>query len=237
MADGLEPKSLAVVLLLVSILFHYFSFSFTLVAFDYTDYDVSLDFIGLMQSGILIGDWESKNVTFGNSTWTQFEVRNSTIRTRWETWTLLSKTGFLFQQEAEFFTLQPWTDFRWQNIEGGLIIRNQTIVATHNTDLNNTIIKGITGFVAIFQDPSGEGNISKAVQETGIVNVVIAEDVAFASEPDLNSFMSWYLGLVTGSETWGLPDSFGILVRIMTMLGIFSGIFLLIEARRLIKIV
>ncbi len=237
MADGLDPKQIAVVLLLISILFHYFSFSFTIVAFDYSDYDISLSFIDLMTSGILIGDWDTKNVTFGNTTWTEFEVRNASIRTQWQTWTLVSKTGFLFQQEAEFFTLQPWIDFRWQNIEGGLIIRNQTIIAEYNTDLNNTIIKGITGFVVIFQDPSGEGNISKAVQETGVLNLVIAEDIAFSSEPDLNSFMSWYLGRVTGSETWGLPDSFGILVRIMTMLGIFSGVFLLIEARRLIKIV
>lgn len=231
---GLEPKEIAVTLMLVSILFHYFSFSFTLQAYDYSEYDISLNFVDLMTSGILIGDWDEKNVTFGNTTWTTFEVRNNTIRTKWLTWTLLSKTGFLFQQEAEFFTLQPWIDFRFQNIEGGLVIRNQTIIAEYNADLNTTIIKGITGFVVLFQDPLREGNISKAVQETGVLTLVIAEDVAFSSEPDLNSFMSWYLGLVTGSETWGLPDSFGILVRIMTMLGIFSGIFLLSEIRRII---
>lgn len=234
MAEGLDPKEIAVTLLLVSILFHYFSFSFTIVAYDYSDYDISLSFVDLMTSGILIGDWDVHNVTFGNAAWTEFEVRNSTIRTRWDTWTLLSKSGFLFQQESEFFTLQPWIDFRFQNIQGGLVIRNETIIAEYNADLNNTIIKGITGFVVIFQDPLREGNITKAVRETGVLTVVIAEDVAFSSEPDLNSFMSWYLGLVTGSESWGLPESFGILVRIMTMLGIFSGIFLMSEVRRII---
>lgn len=234
MAEGLDPKEIAVTLLLVSILFHYFSFSFTIVAYDYSDYDISLSFVDLMTSGILIGDWDVNNVTFGNNTWTEFEVRNTTIRTKWLTWTLLSKSGLLFQQESEFFTLQPWIDFRFQNIQGGLIIRNQTIIAEYNADLNNTIIKGITGFVVIFQDPLREGNITKAVQDTGSLTVVIAEDVAFSSEPDLNSFLSWYLGLVTGSESWGLPESFGILVRIMTMLGIFSGIFLMSEVRRII---
>ena len=238
MADGLDPKSIAVVLLLISILFHYFSYSFTLTAYDYSQYDVSLSIIDLYSSGIMIGEWEAHNITYENATWTIFEVGNETIRGRWDTWTpLVAKTGLLFQKHTEFFTLQPWVDFRWKDIEGGLIIRNQTMIAEYNYNLNLTIINGITGFVCLIQDPSRQGNITEAVMDSGMIQVVIAEDVSWASEPDLNSFMSWYLGLVTGSESWGLPDSFSILVRIMSMLGIFSGIFLLIEARRLIKIV
>ena len=234
MADGLDPKEIAVLLLLVSVLFHYFSYSFTVTAYDYSEYDVSLSIIDLYSSGIMIGEWDVKNVTYGNSTWTIFEVGNETIRCQWQDWWLVGKTGLLFQKWTEFFTLQPWIDFRWKNIEGGLIIRNQTMIAEYDYDLNVTIINGITGYVCLIQDPSRQGNITEAVMESGVIQVVIAEDVAFSSEPDLNSFMSWYLGLVTGSETWGLPDSFGILVRIMSMLGIFSGIFLLSEVRRII---
>lgn len=237
MADGLDPKSIAVVLLLVSVLFHYFSYSFTLTAYDYSQYDVSLSIIDLYSSGIMIGEWEARNITYGNATWTVFEVGNETIRGQWGYWGLVGKHGLLFQKHTEFFTLQPWVDFRWKDIAGGLIIRNVTMIAEYNYDLNLTIINGITGYVCLIQDPSGQGNITEAVMDSGIIQVVIAEDVAWSSEPDLTAFMSWYLGLVTGSETWGLPDSFGILVRIMSMLGIFSGIFLLIEARRLIKIV
>ena len=234
MADGLDPKSIAVLLLLTSVLFHYFSYSFTLTAYDYSQYDVSLSIIDLYSSGIMIGEWEARNVTYENATWTVFEVGNETIRCRWANWWLVGKHGLLFQKWTEFFTLQPWVDFRWLNIEGGLIIRNQTMIAEYDYTLNLTIIKGITGYVCLIQDPTGQGNITDAVMDEGMIQVVIAEDVAFSSEPDLNSFMSWYLGLVTGSETWGLPDSFGILVRIMSMLGIFSGIFLLSEVRRII---
>ena len=234
MADGLDPKEIAVMLLLISILFHYFSYSFTVTAYDYTEYDVSLSIIDLYSSGIIIGEWDVKNVTYGNSTWTVFEVGNETIRCQWQDWWLVGKTGILFQKWTEFFTLQPWIDFRWKNIEGGLIIQNHTMIAEYDYDLNVTIINGITGYVCLIQDPSRQGNITEAVMESGVIQVVIAEDVAFSSEPDLNSFMSWYLGLVTGSETWGLPDSFSILVRIMSMLGIFSGIFLLSEVRRII---
>ena len=235
-SGGLDPKSIAVTLLLVSVLFHYFSYSFSVVAYDYSQYDISLDIIDLYSSGILIGDWEEKNVTFGNSTWTEFEVSNKSIRCRWEDWFLTGKSGFLFQSETEFFTFQPWIDFRWANIEGGLTIQNSTIIEEFGKTRaeNISIIKGVTGFVAIFSDPLGNGNITDAVMVQGMLSVVIGEDVSFTSEPDLASFTSWYMGLVTGSESWGLPDSFSILVRIMTMLGIFSGIFLLSEIRNII---
>lgn len=237
MADGLDPKGIAITLLLISILFHYFSYSFTVVAYDYSQYDVSLDIIDLYASGIMIGEWDAHNVSYGNATWTEFIVKNRTIRTRWDHWApLVDKTGFLFQIETEFFTLQPWIDFRWQNIEGGLIIMNQTVISEYGKTraANRSIIHGVTGFIAVFSDPLRNGNITDAVQEQGLVHLVIGEDIAFSSEPDLGSFIMWYMGLVTGSETWGLPDSFSILVRIMSMLGIFSGIFLMSEVRRII---
>ena len=88
----------------------------------------------------------------------------------------------------------------------------------------------------MFSDPLGNGNITDAVQTQGVLNIVIGENLAFSSEPNLNSFINWYMGLVTGSESWGLPDSFSILVRIMSMLGIFSGIFLLSEVRNILRV-
>lgn len=237
MADGLDPKSIAVTLLLISILFHYFSYSFTVVAYDYSDYDISLDIVELYASGIMIGEYAYANVSFGNETWTLFELNETTVRTRWDSWILTGKSALLFQTEAKFFSFQPWIDFRWQNVDGGLAITNASIIENFEPQYNWTRYHGVTGFVMFVTDPELEGNITRAVMEDGLVTVTIAQDVAWSSEPDLQSFMSWYMGLVTGSESWGLPDSFQILVRIMSMLGIFSGIFLLIEARRLIKVV
>lgn len=234
MADGLDPKGIAITLLLISILFHYFSYSFTVVAYDYSNYDISLDIIEMYASGIMIGEWDAANITYGNVTWTIWELNETTVRARWDHWHLVDKHGLLFQTEAEFFTFQPWLDFRWQGIEGGLIIMNSTIIERFDTGYNWTKIHGVTGFVMFITDPLRQGNITRAVQDDGIVTVTIAQDIAWSSEPNLQTFMSWYLGLVTGSETWGLPESFGILVRIMSMLGIFSGIFLMSEIRRMV---
>ena len=105
MADGLDPKAIAVTLLLVSILFHYFSYSFTVVAYDYSNYDISLDIIELYASGIMIGEFDAANVSYGNTTWTQFDLNETTVRTRWDFWNLQGKHGLIFQSEAKFFTL------------------------------------------------------------------------------------------------------------------------------------
>jgi hypothetical protein len=204
------------------------------VAYDYSDYDISLDIIELYASGIMIGEYDAANISYGNTTWTEFSVNETNIRARWENWILTGKTGILFQTEAEFFTFQPWIDFRWDNIEGGLIITNQTIIAEYNTDYNWSRFNGKTGYVLFITDPLRQGNITRAVMEDGNVTLTICENVAWASEPDLNSFVNWYLGLVTGAESWGLPESFSILVRIFTMMGIFSGIFLMSEVRRIL---
>ena len=83
-------------------------------------------------------------------------------------------------------------------------------------------------------DPLREGNITRAVMVDGNLTLTLAQDMAWAEEPNIPSFMSWYAGLVTGSESWGLPDNFAIIVRIMTLLGIFSGVFLLSELRRIV---
>lgn len=230
---GMDPKEVAITMLVITILFHYFSYSFTIQAYDYSDYDISLDVEELYQSGIMIGEWDERNITYENTTWTEFDLNETQIRGRWETWTLTGKSALLFQSQSHFFDIPVWIDFRWLNIEGGLQITNQTMIARFDTDHNWTKIEGATGYVLFIRDPQENGNITDAVSEQGIVKLTIAEDVSWSEEPNVQSFISWYLGLVTGSENWGLPPSFGILVRLMTTIGMFAGIWLLVEARKL----
>lgn len=232
-----DPKDIAITLLLISVLFHYFSYSFTVVAFDYSEYDISLDITDLYASGIMIGESDEHNVTYGDNTFTEFVINESRIRVAWINWFAQGGDGLIFTQRVPFFGFDAWIDFTFVNIEGGENIRNSTITALWESNNNWTKVHAKTGYVLFITDPLKQGNITRAVQEDGNLTLTLAEDISWADEPNLATFMSWYIGLVTGSESWGLPDSFSILVRIMTMLGIFSGIFLLIEARRLIKVV
>jgi hypothetical protein len=245
MADGLDPKAMAVVLLLVSIFFHYFSYSFTIQAYDYGSYDISLSRDELYSSGIMLGDFDEHNVTYEAGTWTSFEVENKTIRTQWQDWNFLSVEnafdsdsgdGFAFQSLDTFFGFPTYSSFFIQNINKGRLIRNETILARFDTRYNSSRFLSKTGYALFFTDPQKQGNISRALSLDGELTLTIVKNMNWADAAALNTFVSWYIGLVTGSETWGLPPSFSIIVRVMTMLGIFSGIFLMVEARRLIKI-
>lgn len=233
-----DPKDIAITLLMISILFHYFSYSFTVVAYDYADYDISLDRDDLFASGIMFGESDEHNITYNSGVWTTFNIENDTIRCQWKRFPLYGgRDGILWQIEAPFFGFETWLDFEFINVFQGRLIRNTTIMTLWNPDKNRTQISGKTAYILFITDPLKQGNITRAVQEDGNLTLTLGENMAWASEPSLTKFMSWYIGLVTGSETWGLPDSFSILVRIMTMLGIFSGVFLMIEARRLLKLV
>lgn len=232
-----DPKDIAITLLLISVLFHYFTYSFTVTAYDYSDWDISLDINDLYSSGIMLGNWDENNITYKAGTWTIFQINDSTIRCQWQDWALLGGDGIVWQIKAPFFGFPAWIDFTFVNIFQERNIKNSTIMERWESDHNWSKVHGKTGYVVFITDPLKQGNITRATQIDGNLTLTLAEDISWADEPNLSTFMSWYIGLVTGSETWGLPDSFSILVRIMTMLGIFSGIFLLIEARRLVKVV
>jgi hypothetical protein len=234
---GLDPKEIAVTLLIVSVMFHYYSYSFSVQAYDYSDYDITLEIADLYASGIMIGEHAEHNISYGNATWTVFDLNETSIRMIWQDWALLGGDGIVAQQETKFFGFDAWIDFKFQNVFQQRNIRNSTIIALFEEDNNWSKVHALTGYVLFITDPLKQDNMTRAVQEDGNLTLTLAQDVAWAEEADLSNFISWYIGLVTGSETWGLPDSFSILVRLMTLLGIFSGVFLLIEARRLIRVV
>jgi len=230
---GLDPKEIAITLLFISIFFHYYSYSFTVTAMDYSDYDVSIDIIDLYVSGIMIGEYDEVNVTYEGGL-SYMTLNETELRFKWINFPLGVGDALYAQVRSQFFGFPMWIDFSWQNIKGQDFIKNETIVDWWDSDHNWTMIHGLTGYVLFITDPLKEGNITRAVMEDGELTLTLCQDMAWAESPSLGSFISWYVGLVTGSETWGLPENFSIVVRIMTLLGIFSGVFLLSEVRRIV---
>ena len=233
---GMDPKEIAVTMLMISIFFHYFSYSFTITAIDYSDYDVTLSTVDLYASGILIGENDEHNISFqtGPYPWTEFDINETTVRFLWRDWITVGD-AIGSQIQAKFFGFDTWMDFEWQNIQGQDFIRNETIIDLFGIEQENmTIVRGTTGYVLFITDPLKQGNITHAVLVDGNLTLTLAENMAFAEEPNVSTFISWYLGLVTGTESWGLPDNFSIIVRVMTLLGMFAGVFLLSELRRIV---
>ena len=232
---GLDPKEIAITMLLVSILFHYFSYSFTITAIDYSDYDISIDIIDIYASGMMLGENDAHNISFqtGPYPWTEFNIENSTIRFLWRDFITVGD-AIGSQTKAQFFGFDSWINFDWVNIQGQRFIRNETIIDRWDNENNWTMIQAQTGYVLFITDPAKQGNITHAVLVDGNLTLTLAQNVAWAEEPSVTSFISWYFGLVTGSESFGLPENFAIIVRIMTLLGMFAGIFLLSELRRIV---
>lgn len=232
---GLDPKEIAITMLLVSILFHYFSYSFTITAIDYSDYELSIDIIDLYASGIMLGEYDEHNISFQTDPypWTEFEVGNSTMRFLWRDFIFVGDS-IGSQIQAKFFGFDSWINFDWRDIPGGRHIRNATIIEWWDSENNWTMFHGLTGYVLFITDPLKQGNITRAVQVDGNLTLTLAQNVAWSETPGVSSFINWYFGLVTGSESFGLPDNFAIIVRIMTLLGMFAGIFLLSELRRIV---
>ena len=235
----IEPKEIAVYLLLLNVLFHYFSYSFTIFGADYSDYNIALGIEDLYMSGIMIGEYDEHNVSWTvPMSFTTFTIVNSTMRVSWTKWGILNNNyhGLGWMKRSPFFGFDMWIDFKWQDIgPSGHIIRNSTIVDNWDRDHNWTKIHNLLGFVLFITDPLKEGNITRAVYEDGIVTCTLCEDLGWYEEPSIARFISWYTGLVTGSESWGLPEEFSIIVQIMTLLGIFSAVFLLSDLRRIVK--
>ncbi len=234
---GLDPKEIAITMLLVSILFHYFSYSFTITAIDYSDYDITISIIDLYSTGIMIGENDEHNISYNpllfTDVWTFFNIENSTIRLQWRD-QLIADDSIRAQIQAKFFGFPMWVDFDWA-VQGQDFIYNETIIVLYGREYDNmTIIRALTGYVLFITDPLKQGNITRAVQVDGNLTLTLAQNVAWAEEPNITSFISWYFGLVTGTESFGLPDNFAIIVRIMTLLGMFAGIFLLSELRRIV---
>lgn len=202
---------------------------------DYGDYDITLDIVDLYISGIMIGEHDDGNVTYDGG-WVYFEINETNIRFDWEHRLLGIGDALYAQIDSHFFGFPMWIDFSWQDIKGQDFIKNETIIDRWEPDNNWTMIHGLTGYVLFITDPLKDGNITRAVQEDGEITLTLCQNIAWSESPSLTSFMSWYFGLVTGTETWGLPDNFSIIVRVMTLLGMFAGIFLLSELRRIIII-
>lgn len=235
---GLDPKEIAITMLLVTIFFHYFSYSFTISAIDYSDYEISIDIVDLYSSGIMLGEYDEHNISYQNGgpdIRTEFEIENSTIRFLWSDF-IGRGDAISSQIKAWFFGFPSWINFDWQNIQGKRFIRNETIIDLWDSENNWTKIHALSGYVLFITDPLKQGNITRAVQIDGNLTLTLCQDVAWAEEPSISSFISWYWGLVTGSESFGLPENFAIIVRVMTLLGMFAGVFLLSELRRIVRV-
>jgi hypothetical protein len=225
----MENTKILMFVLFFSVLFHFFAFGFTTFGADYDIQDVSLTREELWRAGIMIGDSDEHNLTFGNPM-TTYTLNESVFRARFGVHYvgLTAYDGLRFQKRSDFLsgTIGIWQNSEVKGIENG-IITNATIITAWNSEYNWSRFQLKTGYEVIIRDPDGLGNITDAVYNDSEILVILAENLDIQSGAGMRNFVRWYSGLILGTDDFGLPSFFGIIVKIMTIIGVVSVYLLL----------
>ena len=232
----MENSKLAIFTILIAIMFPFFVYGFTTFGADYTIQDVTLSDEDLWRAGIMLGSNAVHNITFATG-FTQYNLNETIFRVRWANNALiLTPAGFQFRDFLDIDirrdilgegVLTTWLDCNVKGQWGGSIF-NHSIVENWDPSYNWTRFQLQSGYEILITDPDKEGNITSAVYDDGIIQVTIGENLNMQEAIGLRNFVRWYSGLVLGTEDFGLPPFFQIIVRILTILSIFS-VYLLIK--------
>lgn len=213
---------------------------YTLTSFGEANerYELTIDADSLQAIGLNLVDGESHTFTFGGP-FIEYQLVNVTVRARWGP--LLIGDGFRFQKQSAIskafdIWISPYTVEVKSLLsnEWFTILRNETIIRDFDTEFNWSRFVLQDGHHVFVTPFSTDGNITKAVQEDGALNVTIAksfdrDDTTF----NFWRFTGWYTSLLVGDQAWGLPSIFAWVIRIIAALSIFAAIML---ARRMIPL-
>lgn len=220
--------------LIFSIVFTYYSYALAFSGVAENRWDITLSYDEILGAGIMLGEAADLNLTYGSG-WQYFTVNNTDIRVEW-TYIVIYGDHFRFQTHVKFFGIDiAWTEMQIRDY--GTSIFNSSLVVEWNNQTKWSRFKAKNGYEIFFTDPSpdapGEGNITRAVYEDGIVTVTVAESVTFSDDVNLMTFVSWYAGTITGTKNYGLPSVFNVVLQVISVLSLLSVIILAKEMIRL----
>jgi hypothetical protein len=169
----------------------------------------------LMNAGIIMNDAVTHNVTRGAG-WVTFDLNSTSYRVSW------SADDFSFQVPHQYL---GWV---WPATITPTPYKGVWAIGNYSTTYNWTHFVLDEGggheaeaFFTIYDDYSS----MYECMANGNVTVTIGR--AFEpSAPDLFSFVGWYLGVITGLQTFGLPAVFLWILRMFTIIGILSAVLL-----------
>lgn len=196
-------------------------------------------------AGITLADGESYNVTYLGD-WEYYEVQNRSIRVKWvDDWTdpatfLSLGEGLIFQKKSplgKFLNNWWWAQLMW--IDGSKmefphkIVSNVTVVNQWNPSYEWSQFESTEGILIFITPPEEDMNITEAVYDEGVLTVTIGEGYSEEEKFNFQSFVTWYIGIIVGDQTWGLPPFFSWIVRILSVMTILSA---LIVAKEMLKL-
>lgn len=228
-------------ILVLNLVFPVFGYAFTnFPGASVEGYEVDIDLEALEAIGITLVDAESHNITF-NSGWIDYEDLNKTYRAKFGDDCRISDFSNYFDGvQIQTSPVSGWlTWFFGYNVpiksySSGLGIEylgNATIISDYDENYNWSRFSLSTGELLFITPFDPTQNISYAVNTEGHINVTIGK--AFEADAGFNfmRFASWYVSIMVGGQSWGLPAIFGWITKLLGALSILATIML---ARELI---
>lgn len=233
----MDPATLRLIIFsfIISITFPTLAYTFTTFGDQPTNFDPTLTPNQLINAGVILSDAETHEVSFLGAV-QEYEVKNNTMRVEWRDPTLGSPYIGNLQQTFIERILGTW----WYPILMDIVLNpsagsipghaltNATIVNNFDTQYNWTkytiVENSLMGFITSSQD---DNNITKAIYETGLVNVTIASEIFESDTANLERFANWYIKVVTGQGgDWGLPSFMTWIMRVFSFMTLLSGVLL-----------
>lgn len=198
-------------------------YSITTLAMNNQVADTSLDADALASAGLTLYSGVSHNITY-NDPAVEYVIPDKGIyRIRWFNVFAIGDK-FLIQKRSNpvdrllgswWFPTLVRTSFNNLSDEP----RNATVINYFNQDYNWTRATLLNEGLIIFWtiDTVTSSNITEAIMEDGFVTVTIAQPFdTTAANFNWFSVASWYMGLLIGDQTFGLPPIFSWVIRIIT---------------------
>ena len=216
-----------------------------------------IDQRALMQAGIDIGDsftierWNATNV------WAEFPLNDFTYWVRWDNDSAPPTDGLYFVRSSSIVGFlgfkrpmycPPNFTYNWFAEQlPGAEPGDGSIIDDWDTDYNWTHAKirgsktwlgfgSETDVEAIFTIPlnSSDGtllypDIATAVINGSMVTLTLGRSFKIGEAPNLWAFTNWYSRLISGSESYGMPDILIWVMRFMALLTIMVGFMFVVE--------
>jgi len=240
----MENLKLIITTMVFCLLFPVFSFAFTIQYGEPSEVTFDIDPQKLIVSDIYLTEGESHNITFNGAS-EYYNLTFDLYRVTWKDgfWWLwipvYIEDGIIFEVRtpASKF-LNNWWFTSLCKVKGyksgttHMAIHNITILENWDNEYNwsRFITEGGSQvFITPYLDSK---NITESIAD-GIVTVSLARTVSQEENINLRSFVDWYNSLLIGDKLYGMPSFFTWIVRLSTILGLFSVVLVIKELLKL----
>jgi hypothetical protein len=197
--------------------------------------DTSVSLESLAASGIILREGNSSTIIY-NADWIEFNIpSNGIYRIKWYQ-NLLIGDYFNIQARHNFFDriLGTWmfpNAVKLATVDRKTIdyLHNVTIVNNFNVDYNFTHFKMVDEGLDLFiiYNATISSSINDAVYNDGNLIATIALTFTYDEGQEFNWWLisNWYLGLLIGDTSYGLPPIFTWIIRIITAICLIASIW------------